>query len=204
MLTAFQEKPMATTKTIDESPYMLPATGFVRQRQLETILPFSRTTLWRRIKDGSFPSPVKLSPGCTAWRVEEVRAWMGPVYSSQVSPLPAADSVPTFALGGGRQEAASTVQQRPRASEDRAATAVEKKLTRQLIIEATAWRESDTLRAYITHLLGAVVASGGKPSSELSAWLVRAAQVADRLDPTQTRIADTSVEHIRSGTPESE
>lgn len=57
-------------------PASLPATGFVRQSQLKAIIPFSATTLWRKVKAKEFPAPVKLSAGVTAWRVEEVRAWM--------------------------------------------------------------------------------------------------------------------------------
>lgn len=57
--------------------YTLPATGFVRLSQLvPSIIPFSAATLWRRVKAKQFPAPVKLSAGVTAWRVEEVRAWM--------------------------------------------------------------------------------------------------------------------------------
>lgn len=71
----------------------LPVTGYVRQSQLTGrpaskpgakrehdaipgILPFSSPTLWRMVKDGRFPAPVKLAPRVTAWRVEDVRAWM--------------------------------------------------------------------------------------------------------------------------------
>ncbi len=54
----------------------LPLTGYVRQRQLMTILPFSPATLWRKVADHSFPAPVKLSERVTAWKVEDVRAWM--------------------------------------------------------------------------------------------------------------------------------
>jgi hypothetical protein len=72
----------------------LPATGYVRQSQLigtparkasdteqareaePGILPFSSPTLWRLVKAGKFPAPVKLSERVTAWRVEDVRAWM--------------------------------------------------------------------------------------------------------------------------------
>ena len=54
----------------------LPKTGFIRQKQLLTILPFSSATLWRAVKAGTFVAPVKLSERCTAWRVEDVRAWM--------------------------------------------------------------------------------------------------------------------------------
>ena len=54
----------------------LPLTGFVRQRFLLTILPFSPATFWRRVADGSFPAPVKLSERVTAWEVGAIRRWM--------------------------------------------------------------------------------------------------------------------------------
>jgi prophage regulatory protein len=72
----------------------LPTTGFVRVQQLigrpakeatkkspakdaiPGIIPISPATLWRKVKVGEFPKPVKLSAGVTAWRVEDVRAWM--------------------------------------------------------------------------------------------------------------------------------
>jgi prophage regulatory protein len=56
---------------------VLPKTGFVRQSQLvPDVLPFSSATLWRLVKAGKFPSPVRLSDRITAWRIEDVRAWM--------------------------------------------------------------------------------------------------------------------------------
>lgn len=54
----------------------LPETGFIRQKQLAAIIPFSRTTLWRKVRDGEFPAPIRLSAGITAWKVELVRAWI--------------------------------------------------------------------------------------------------------------------------------
>jgi prophage regulatory protein len=55
----------------------LPQTGFIRQTQLiPSVLPFSSATLWRKVKSGEFPRPVKLSEHITAWRVEDVRDWM--------------------------------------------------------------------------------------------------------------------------------
>lgn len=55
----------------------LPATGYVRQSQLVPhIIPFSPATLWRKVKAGQFPRPVKLSERVTAWAVEDVCAWM--------------------------------------------------------------------------------------------------------------------------------
>lgn len=59
-----------------ETSTTLPETGFVRQSQLKGIIPFSAATLWRKVAKKTFPAPVKLSVGVTAWKVEEVRAWM--------------------------------------------------------------------------------------------------------------------------------
>ena len=57
--------------------YTLPETGFIRQKQLiPSIIPFSRTTLWRKVKEATFPAPVRISAGAVAWRVEDVRAWI--------------------------------------------------------------------------------------------------------------------------------
>lgn len=73
----------------------LPNTGYARQSQLirgrtcrrkshsppladplPTPLPFSASTLWRKVRDGTFPAPVKLGPKTTVWRVSEVRKWL--------------------------------------------------------------------------------------------------------------------------------
>lgn len=56
-----------------------PATsnGYLRQAQLiPNILPFSPATLWRKVRDGTFPAPVKLSARITAWRVRDVDVWL--------------------------------------------------------------------------------------------------------------------------------
>lgn len=65
-------------------PGALPATGYLRQRDLigsrdkstRGFIPFSQATLWRKVAVKEFPAPVKLSVGVTAWRVEDIRAWM--------------------------------------------------------------------------------------------------------------------------------
>jgi predicted DNA-binding transcriptional regulator AlpA len=52
----------------------LPESGYIRQSQLiPSIFPFSSATLWRKVKAGTFPKPVKLGPRITAWRVEDIR-----------------------------------------------------------------------------------------------------------------------------------
>lgn len=55
----------------------IPETGFLRQSQLiPFVIPVSHATLWRMVKAARFPAPVKLSPKVTAWRAEDVRAWI--------------------------------------------------------------------------------------------------------------------------------
>jgi prophage regulatory protein len=50
---------------------------FYKQRQLITeILPFSATTLWRKVKSGDFPAPIKLGSTMNAWKAEDVAAWI--------------------------------------------------------------------------------------------------------------------------------
>jgi predicted DNA-binding transcriptional regulator AlpA len=59
-----------------DNELVLPQSGFVRQRLLLRFVPFSKSTLWRRVKAGDFPAPVRLSIGVTAWRAEEVHRWI--------------------------------------------------------------------------------------------------------------------------------
>jgi len=53
---------------------------FLRESQLiagpAPIVPISRSTLWRWVRVGSFPKPVKLSAQVTAWRSSEVERWL--------------------------------------------------------------------------------------------------------------------------------
>ena len=54
----------------------LPDTGFLRQPQVLSFVPISKSTLWRRVHARTFPAPLKLSERVTVWRVEDVRLWM--------------------------------------------------------------------------------------------------------------------------------
>jgi prophage regulatory protein len=57
----------------------LPQTGFLR---LSAILapngpiPVGRSTWWAGVKEGRYPKPVKLGARITAWRVEDIRAFI--------------------------------------------------------------------------------------------------------------------------------
>jgi prophage regulatory protein len=50
--------------------------GFIRQKSLLSLIGFSGPTLWRKVKAGTFPKPVKLGEKMTAWRYEDIEAWM--------------------------------------------------------------------------------------------------------------------------------
>lgn len=57
----------------------LPETGFVRLSAIiapNGPIPISKSTWWQGIKDGRYPKPVKLGPRITAWRVEDIRAFI--------------------------------------------------------------------------------------------------------------------------------
>ena len=63
----------------------LPDSAMARQSQLirdpkhptrPSPLPFSGATLWRKVRDGTFPAPVKLGVAISAWKVSEIRAWI--------------------------------------------------------------------------------------------------------------------------------
>lgn len=54
----------------------LPDTGFLRQTQVLSFVPISKSTLWRRVQARTFPEPVKLSERVTVWRAEDIRRWI--------------------------------------------------------------------------------------------------------------------------------
>ncbi len=67
---------LSTTYTTPVPTPTLPETGFLRQHQVLSFVPISKSTLWRRIRARTFPGPVKLSERVTVWRVEEIRGWI--------------------------------------------------------------------------------------------------------------------------------
>lgn len=179
----------------EAGPPALPETGYIRQRELIGIpgkagkpgrlgiVPFSRTTLWRMIKAGTFPAPVKLSPGVTAWRVEAVMAWIGPKMTVESAPTPATGRrKPEVAMGRSakqRANAASALPARPLRN---------KALERELVAEAKAWRDAAITRAYVSHLLEEALKGGDRPDEPLLEWFAWAIDVANRSDPAPGRL----------------
>lgn len=54
----------------------LPETGFLRLPQVLEIIPVSKTTWLDGVKSGLYPTPVKIGKRATAWRVEDIRAFI--------------------------------------------------------------------------------------------------------------------------------
>lgn len=55
----------------------LPDSALIRMRQLSEVLPVHKTTIWKRVKAGTFPEPIRFTEGrCTAWKVGDVRRWL--------------------------------------------------------------------------------------------------------------------------------
>lgn len=47
----------------------------MRESELLEALPFSRATLWRRVKEDEFPAPIKLGGNLNAWKRADVAKW---------------------------------------------------------------------------------------------------------------------------------
>ena len=48
---------------------------FMRERDVLEATSLSRTTLWRVMKNGQLPRPVRISPGRVGWRESAIIAW---------------------------------------------------------------------------------------------------------------------------------
>lgn len=51
----------------------LPETGFVRLKQVLSLIPVGKSTFWANVASGNYPKGVKLSRRTTAWKVEDIR-----------------------------------------------------------------------------------------------------------------------------------
>jgi len=57
-------------------------TRFIRVNQLaktpksDGVLPMSRATIWRKVKNGTFPAPIKLSDNVTAWAMSDIEDYL--------------------------------------------------------------------------------------------------------------------------------
>ena len=49
----------------------------VRLRELQrTLIPLSRSTIWRHVRAKTMPSPIRLSQNAIAWKRSEIERWI--------------------------------------------------------------------------------------------------------------------------------
>lgn len=66
------------------SAYQLPEDGLIRYQELkQNIVPVSRTTLWKWMRDGKFPPTVKVGGNYVAWRAKDIREWLNSLSPSE-------------------------------------------------------------------------------------------------------------------------
>lgn len=66
--------------------YPLPSNGYLRITQvlgdpkaippIPPLIPVGKSTWWNWVKEGRAPKPVKLGPRITAWRAEDIQAFI--------------------------------------------------------------------------------------------------------------------------------
>ncbi|HCI2701874.1 AlpA family transcriptional regulator [Pseudomonas aeruginosa] len=49
---------------------------YLREAQVLEFTTLSHATLWREVKAGRFPKPIRLSPGRVGWKASEIARWM--------------------------------------------------------------------------------------------------------------------------------
>lgn len=89
--------------------------AFIRLKQLIDlhVIPFSASTYWRKVKQGEFPTPEKISEQITASRVRKIRDWARDpagyktsAQPSQHSPIPDSDMPKRQRTGAKRSSTA--------------------------------------------------------------------------------------------------
>ena len=50
-------------------------TFYLSDQQIAARYAVSRGSIWRWVRGGVFPKPVKLGPGCTRWQLSAVQNW---------------------------------------------------------------------------------------------------------------------------------
>ena len=48
----------------------------LRRREVEQRTGLGRSTIYRKIRMGEFPSPIRLGPQTVAWREEDIEQWL--------------------------------------------------------------------------------------------------------------------------------
>ncbi|MBF0383931.1 MAG: AlpA family phage regulatory protein [Magnetococcales bacterium] len=66
----------AATQNLEATPHQPKSTsGIWRYPQVHQETGLSRTTIWRKVREGSFPAPIKLTGYNIGWIASEVLDW---------------------------------------------------------------------------------------------------------------------------------
>ncbi|WP_157874630.1 AlpA family phage regulatory protein [Paraburkholderia atlantica] len=76
--TGALEKPMrsASIEAGVTEPVRRARNAIMRRDEVERETGLSHSTIYKRIKDGTFPAPLKIGPGSTGWRVTDIEAFL--------------------------------------------------------------------------------------------------------------------------------
>lgn len=66
------------------------ALSILRRKQVEARTGLSRSTIYQRIAEGSFPKPVSLGPRAVGWLESEIESWLSSCVEASRSPMPKA------------------------------------------------------------------------------------------------------------------
>ena len=58
----------------------------LRKADVVGLVALSYPTIWRQVRQGRFPAPVRISAGRVAWRESAIRAWMNGLPTSTIAP----------------------------------------------------------------------------------------------------------------------
>jgi hypothetical protein len=76
-MTAESRNPIPSDfSKLDDEAYVRQSALIQSRKNPNGIVPVSAATLWRKVRNGTFPAPIKLSDRITAWRVGDIRAWL--------------------------------------------------------------------------------------------------------------------------------
>lgn len=50
--------------------------SILREAEVRLLTGLSRTTRWRMARQGTFPAPLRLSPGAVGWRASQITQWI--------------------------------------------------------------------------------------------------------------------------------
>jgi prophage regulatory protein len=55
----------------------------LRFSELRKTVPLSRSTIWRKVREGSFPKPVRIGKSAQAWLATEIDNWIAAQVASR-------------------------------------------------------------------------------------------------------------------------